>query len=126
MNTAAVVGGDHDGGGGGGGGEETLVIHLDRARIATTGLRIIDKYLLPLHVYRCVAETAAGNALYEDMTEVDARFAEYRALVVKHKEPGKQIILPNTVIDHVSGDVVLREYEATQQGMYQSWAERNL
>ena len=39
------------------------------------------------------------------------------------RQPAKQVFVqPNTMIKH--GHVVMKEYDATVEGMIQSWAER--
>jgi dipeptidyl-peptidase-3 len=97
-----------------------LEIKLDSSKIGTIGRGIVDYYLLRLHVFRCSANEA-GIKLFDEMTHVDERFRKYRELVLQHRPPAKQIILPRTVRE--GDEIVLKEYDSTKEGMIQSWVE---
>jgi dipeptidyl-peptidase-3 len=56
------------------------------------------------------------------LTEPDQTFLQWREIVLK-RQPAKQVFVqPNTMIK--DGKVVVKEYEATVEGVIQSWAER--
>ncbi|KAI9842780.1 MAG: hypothetical protein M1838_002978 [Thelocarpon superellum] len=103
-----------------------LIISLDRSKILTHGRPAVEKYLQKLHVYKSTADFAAGKELYERTTRVDADFwgGKVRDEVMRKKTPRKVFVQANTVLD---GDkVILKEYEASLEGMIQSWAERGV
>lgn len=67
------------------------------------------------------------------MTSVDEWWAEkVRPLVLKKKVPRKVFVQANTVLVEDEGGksggpkVVLKEYDATREGMIQSFAERDV
>lgn len=102
-----------------------LTIKLDREKILTVGRKAVEAYLQKLHVFKCTADYEAGRKLYDEMTEVDAWWAEKaRPEVLRKKTPRKVFVQANTV--ERDGKVELVEYEATCEGMIKSWAERDL
>lgn len=106
---------------------DDLEIHLDRNKILSHGRPAVEAYLQKLHIYKATADFAAGKKLYDDITSVDAWWAEKaRPLVLKRKTPRKVFVQANTVLDEKTGDVQLVEYEPTLEGMVQSYYERNL
>ncbi|EPS42799.1 hypothetical protein H072_3127 [Dactylellina haptotyla CBS 200.50] len=99
-----------------------LTINLDRSKIRSHGLKAVEKYLQKLHVYKASADVKNGVGLYDEMTSVNETMAKYRDTVMAMKQPRKQFVQANTKL---SGDSVeLIEYEATQEGLIQSWIER--
>lgn len=105
-----------------------LQIRLDRAKILTTGRRAVGDYLQKLHVYKATADVEAGSRFFLGMTEVDADFwgRRVRAEVLRNKQPRKVFVQANTYLDEATGKVSLKHYDATPQGMIQSWAERRV
>ncbi|KAF2085088.1 dipeptidyl-peptidase III [Saccharata proteae CBS 121410] len=101
-----------------------LTIRLERSKILSHGRPAVEKYLQKLHVYKATADVKAGTEMYENITGVDAWFAEkVRPAVLAQKRPRKVFVQANTIIDE-KGIVRLREYEATREGMIRSYAER--
>lgn len=112
---------------------ENLTIKLDRSKILTHGRPAVEAYLQKLHVYKCTADREAGRKLYEDMTGVRGAFwaEQVRGIVLAKKTPRKVFVQANTFEEGEGegggkGKVVLREYEATCEGVIQSWAERKV
>ena len=110
------------------GGLAGLEIRLDRAKILTTGRKAVGDYLRRLHVYKATADVETGRAFFGEMTEVDADFwgRRVRDEVLRNKQPRKVFVQANTFLDEASGAGELRHYDATPQGMIQSWAERRV
>ena len=109
---------------------EDLVVRIDARQILTTGRKAISAYLQKLHIYKATADVEEGIKLYNRMTDVDEWWAEkVRPLVLKKKVPRKVFVQANTVlVEEESGQqkVVLKEYDATTEGMIQSFAERDV
>lgn len=108
-----------------------LKIHLDRSKILTHGRPAIESYLQKLHIYKSTADVDAGTKLYEQVTHVDGWWSEkVRPLVLEKRTPRKVFVMANTVVEgndgEISGNVVVREYEPTMEGMIRSWAERDI
>ncbi|KAK6353832.1 hypothetical protein TWF730_008255 [Orbilia blumenaviensis] len=99
-----------------------LTIHLDRSKIRSHGLKAVEKYLQELHIYKASADVKGGVALYDKMTSVSDTMAKFRDVVMSKKQPRKQFVQANTTLSE--GEVTIKEYEATQQGLIQSWLDR--
>lgn len=102
-----------------------LSIKLDRGKILTVGRKAVEAYLQQLHVFKCTADYDAGKGLYDEMTHVDEWWAEkVRPEVIRRKTPRKVFVQANTF--ERDGEVELKEYEATCEGMIRSWADREV
>lgn len=82
--------------------------------------------LLRLHMYRCTADVAACRTYYEDLSRVEGEHLEWRETVLANKPPPMVFVQANTFLEESSGEVVLKEYDATVEGIIQSWAERRV
>ncbi len=107
---------------------EDAVIKLDRSKIPTVGRKAVGEYLQKLHIYKSTADVEAGTKFFGDMTDVDPEFwgKKVRDVVLTNKQPRKVFVQANTFLDEATGKVTLKHYEATPQGMIQSWAERQV
>ncbi|KAF7512386.1 hypothetical protein GJ744_001321 [Endocarpon pusillum] len=102
-----------------------LEIHLDRSKILSHGRPAVGRYLQKLHVYKSTADVEAGRKLYDEVTGVDEWWGgKLRPVVLEKKTARKVFVQANTVLE--GGEVVLREYEASMEGMIQSFAERDI
>lgn len=100
-----------------------LTIRLERSRILDLGRPAVDDYLQKLHIYKATADYAAAKRMYDDITDVEPFYENMvRPAVLKKKTPRKVFVQANTVVKE--GKVELREYEASNVGMIQSYAER--
>ena len=106
------------------GAHDQLTVRVDRSRIISDGKPALARMLLKLHMYRCTANVKSCRTYYEDLSRVDGEYLEWRRIVLAKKQPRMVFVQANTFID---GDqVILKEYEPTQEGVVQSWAERGL
>jgi len=105
-----------------------LTIKLDRSKILTAGRDAVGKYLQKLHIYKSTADVEVGTEFYVGMTTVGLDFwgTKVRDIVLKNKQPRKVFVQANTTLDEASGKVAIKHYEATLEGMVESWADRNL
>ncbi|KAI1382241.1 peptidase family M49 [Hypoxylon crocopeplum] len=105
-----------------------LQINLDRSKILTAGRKAVGDYLQKLHIYKATADVEAGIKFFGDMTHVDADFwgKKVRDEVLRNKQPRKVFVQANTYLDEATGKVMLKHYDATPEGMIQSWVERNV
>ena len=105
---------------------DDLTIKLDRSKILSVGRPAIEKVLQKLHVYKCTADLEAGKGFYEDLTRVEGAFwaEKVRDQVLRKKTPRKVFVQANTV--EKNGEVELKEYEPTLEGMIKSWVERDV
>lgn len=104
--------------------EKSLIVQVDRSKIRTHGKQALGKMLLRLHMYRCTADVQSCRTYYEKLSKVDGKYLEWRDIVLANKEPKWVFVQANTFLD---GDQVsIREYDATEEGVIQSWAERRV
>ena len=102
--------------------QQKLIVHVDRSKIVTHGKPALGRMLLRLHMYRCTADVQACRSYYEDLSRVDGEYLEWRKIVLAKKQPKWVFVQANTFLD--GDEVIVREYEPTSQGVFQSWAER--
>lgn len=102
-----------------------LTVHIDRSKVLTHGKPAIGQLLLKLHIYRCTADVEACREYFEDLTRVDGIFAHWRKIVIANKRPRQILVQANTFLNG-DGEVSLKEYESSIEGMIQSWAERGV
>lgn len=103
-----------------------LTIRIDRSKITTIGRKAVEDYLLKLHVYKSTADVEAGTKLYLDMTHINDFWGQkVRKVVLDNKQPRKVFVQANTFLQE-NGEVILKEYDATLEGMIQSFAERGI
>jgi dipeptidyl-peptidase-3 len=102
---------------------DDLTIRIERDQILTLGRKAVEAYLQKLHILKATGNVVEGTKMYNDITHVDTFFAEkVRPIVLSKKQPRKVFVQANTIIEN--GKAVLKEYDATPQGMIQSYAER--
>lgn len=102
---------------------QTLTVFVDREKIQTHGKPALAHLLLKLHIYRCTADVHGCRKFYEDLTKPDGIFLDWRRIMLAAKLAKELFVQANTFVTD-DGEVVLKEYEPTVDGMIQSWAER--
>lgn len=101
-----------------------LKIHLDRTKIQSHGRPAVNEFLQKLHVFKAIADVEAGKKLYEDYTSVNEFYAtKVRPEVLRQAKPRKVFVQANTLLQ--GDEVVLKEYEASPEGMIQSFVDRD-
>ncbi|KAK7952475.1 peptidase family M49 [Apiospora aurea] len=103
-----------------------LKIQIDRSKILTTGRKAVGDYLQKLHIYKATADVETGIKFFNEMSGVDADYwgKKVRDEVVRNKQPRKVFVQANSYLDEATGKVTIKHYDATLEGMIQSWAER--
>lgn len=101
-----------------------LTIRLERSKILELGRPAVEEYLKKLHIYKATADVQKGTRLYEEITTVEPFYENLvRPAVLRKKLPRKIFVQANTV-EGGDGKVELREYEASDKGMIQSFVDR--
>ncbi len=106
------------------GAEDQITVHVDRSRILSDGKPALGRILLRLHMYRSTADVRSCRDYYEDLSRVDGQYLEWRRIVLAKKQPKRVFVQSNTFLE--GEKVILKNYDATPQGVIQSWAERDL
>ncbi|KAL8936847.1 MAG: hypothetical protein Q9216_004714 [Gyalolechia sp. 2 TL-2023] len=101
-----------------------LKVSIDKSRIKADGKTALRGMLLKLHMYRCTADVESCRQYYEDLSKVDGQYLEWRRIVLAQKQPKWVFVQANTFLD--GDEVSLKEYEATPEGVVQSWLERKI
>lgn len=105
--------------------DDSLSVHVDRAKIISHGKPALGRMLLRLHMYRCTADVAACRTYYEQLSRVDGHYLQWRDIVLAKKQPKWKYVQANTFIGE-DGNVLLKEYANTDEGIVQSWFERGV
>jgi dipeptidyl-peptidase III len=103
---------------------DKLTISVDRNRIASHAKEAIGNMLLKFHMYRCTADVQSCRSYYEELSHVDGEYLEWRRIALAKKQPRLNYVHANTFLQ--DDEIVLKEYEATSEGIIQSWAERSV
>ncbi|WPA96654.1 uncharacterized protein RHO25_001262 [Cercospora beticola] len=99
-------------------------IYLDRTKIESHGRPAVNRFLQKLNVYKATADQKEGLEFYKKYTTVDEWFAtKLRPEVVRQAKPRKVFVQANTFLE--GDNVVLKEYDATPEGLIQSFADRD-
>ncbi|KAM7188851.1 Peptidase family M49 domain containing protein [Rhypophila sp. PSN 637] len=104
-----------------------LTIKLDRSKVLTSGRKAVGDMLRKIHIYKSTADVENGTKYFADMSNVGLEYwgTKVRDVVLKNKQPRKVFVQANTYLDEESGKVSIKHYEATPEGMIQSWADRS-
>ena len=104
--------------------EDQITVHVDRSRILSDGKPALGRMLLRLQIYRSTADVKNCRDYYEDLSRVDGPYLEWRRIVLAKVPPKMVFVQCNTFLE--GEEVILKNYDATPQGVIQSWAERDL
>ncbi len=102
--------------------EQKLIVRVDRAKIVSHGKPALGRMLLRLHMYRCTADVQACRSYYEELSRVNGEYLKWREIVLAKNQPKWVFVQANTFLE--GDEVTLKEYEPTNEGVVQSWAER--
>ncbi|GES66670.1 hypothetical protein ATETN484_0016021700 [Aspergillus terreus] len=102
----------------------TLTVHIDRTKILSHGKPALGRYLCRLHIWRCTADVSSCKEFYEPMCAVDGVYEQWRQIVCSKPKPRWKFVQPNTFVN--GGDVELKVYAESNEGIIQSWAERGI
>ncbi|ATY65681.1 dipeptidyl peptidase III [Cordyceps militaris] len=102
-----------------------LHVHVDRSKIATHGKSSIGRILHNIHVWRCTADVDACRPFYESLSAVDGEYEVWRQIVASKPEPPWKFVQANTFLND-DGQVELRVYSESNEGIIQSFADRGI
>lgn len=102
--------------------EDDIVIHLDRTKIKTVGLKAMHHFLLQLSVLKSVADSASAQKLFDSLTSVDEQWTKRRNIVLEKKKPRRVFVQVHTEL--VGDNVELKSFEANEIGLIKSFLTR--
>lgn len=86
--------------------------------------------ILELHIYRSTANVVKGRELFEGLSTVEGDCLLWREAVVAQRQPRPLFVMGNTVLENADGKgdetISWVNYEATKEGLIQSWTDRNI
>ncbi|KAL7929496.1 peptidase family M49 domain-containing protein [Trichoderma chlorosporum] len=104
--------------------QQSLTVKVDRSKILSHGKPSLGRYLCKLHIWRCTADVSACRDFYEPLCAVDGVYEEWRKIVVSKPKMKWKFVQPNTFL--TGNSVEVKVYEESNEGIIQSWAERNI
>lgn len=78
-----------------------------------------------LHIWRCTADVDSCEDFYEPLSAVDGEFERWRQIVASKPDAPWKFVQANTFLG-VDGEVGLKVYDASNEGIIQSFAERQI
>ena len=100
-------------------------IQVDRSAVLKHGREAAGKLLVEPQVRKSTADGAGARAFYTELTTpLPGWDGELRDLVLRKKQPRKVFVQPNTFVEN--GEVVLKEYPSTPEGVIESFIERGI
>lgn len=104
---------------------ENVYVRVDREAVLTRGRKAAGELLVELQVRKSTADGAGARAFYTTLTTPFPGWdGEIRDVVLRKKQPRKVFVQPNTFVEN--GEVVLKEYPSTPEGVIESFIERGL
>ncbi|CUA69436.1 dipeptidyl-peptidase 3 [Rhizoctonia solani] len=104
---------------------EDVHIKASSLEVLKDGHAAMGRLLVELQVRKSIADGEGARKFYEKLTTPRPGWAgEIRDLVLAKKQPRKVFVQPNTFV--VDGKVELKEYPLTNEGVIESFIERQL
>ncbi|CAK7230202.1 hypothetical protein SBRCBS47491_007505 [Sporothrix bragantina] len=101
----------------------SVKVTLNRDKIATVGRQALGDLIFKLQICRSIKDVARGTAIFLDLTTVDEQGLLWKEVVEENQKPRTLFVHANTILTE-SGDVVLKEYPPTKEGLIQAWLDR--
>lgn len=103
---------------------DDLKIVVDESKLSNEAVAALGDFLHNLHIFKTTANVEEGIKFYNDITNVTSDYSQFRDVVLSKKLPRKQLIQANTFINE--NDVEVKEYEESEVGLIQSFADRHV
>lgn len=106
-------------------GANTLYVRVDSSKFSSGGRSALGEMLRCLHIWRCTADVEACRAFYEPLCEVKGEFEVWRQVVASKPKVPWKFVQANTFLRE-DGEVELRTYDASNEGIIKSFVERDI
>lgn len=103
---------------------DNLTVKVDRSKMLSHGKPSLGRFLCRIHVWRCTADVEPCTKYYDEVTSVNGEYEEWRHVVAGKPEPRWKFVHANTFLQ--DGLVTVKEYENSNEGIIQSWVERDV
>lgn len=104
---------------------KTLYVRADRSKFNSGGKAALGDMLRCLHIWRCTADVEACRAFYEPLCKVNGEFEVWRHVVASKPKVPWKFVQANTFLRE-NGEVELRTYDASNEGIIKSFVERDI
>ncbi|GAA5840612.1 hypothetical protein JCM5353_002086 [Sporobolomyces roseus] len=99
---------------------------VDRQAVLSRSKEVMGRLLLEIQTRKSTGDRAGAEAFYKKLTKPSQEWIEeLRPLVLAKKLPRKIFVQPNTLVNE-QGEVELKEYPVTVEGVIESFVERGL
>ena len=106
--------------------KETIQVELNKEMVLFLTKEILSKFMLKLHIWKCIGDVENANNCIEHYSEVDEKFLKIKNIIdKKEKERPKTLFLfHNLVRDEEDGTVTCKEYTKNYEGIIESNLDR--
>ncbi|KAF9887731.1 hypothetical protein FE257_009684 [Aspergillus nanangensis] len=102
-----------------------LTVRVNRDKMRSHGQPALGRLLCRIHIARCTADVGNCREFYEKLSAVDGEYEEWRKVVRGKPKPRWKFVQPNIVLGH-GGVPELKVYDETNEGIIQSWVDRQI
>uniref|UniRef100_A0A915AIE3 Dipeptidyl peptidase 3 n=1 Tax=Parascaris univalens TaxID=6257 RepID=A0A915AIE3_PARUN len=104
-------------------GKPDLLFKLDPKKIDSVGKPAVGAFLRKLQAYKSTGDSVGGSKFFNEVGAVKAKNLKWREIVIARRQPRRMFLQSNTVLNE-KGDVVLKTYPETFEGIIQSVVDR--
>ncbi|KAG8163231.1 hypothetical protein KVR01_006528 [Diaporthe batatas] len=101
-----------------------LRVRVDRSKLLTHGKPALGSLLCRIQIWRCIADFESCSEFWKTVSAVSTECEAWRKVVLSNPEPRWKFVQANTFLEN--GQVNLRTYDETNEGLIQSWVERGV
>ncbi len=101
-----------------------MVVKVDGPSIMSTDRPALEAMLMKLHMYRMTADAGACRPYFQALSAVEDEHPLWRKVVLAAPTRQLNYVHANTFLE--DGKVRLKEYEASNAGILESWYDRGL
>lgn len=102
----------------------SLTVRVDGNKLLSHGKPALGRLLCRIQIWRCTADVKPCTEFYESISAVDGEYEEWRKVVCSTPEPRWKFVQANTFWG--PDGVELKVYDESNEGIIQSWADREL
>lgn len=95
-----------------------------RDMILIYGQELVNRILVPLHIWRCTGDVQSARPFIEKYSSVNEYFLKIRKVIIEHQIPRRLELFNNLVLDINSMNVSLQKYPDTLEGIINSFVDR--
>ncbi|KAF7596324.1 hypothetical protein BBP40_002068 [Aspergillus hancockii] len=102
----------------------SLTVQVARTKFLSHSEPALGCYLCRLHIWRCAADLFSCAQFYETLCAVDGVYKQWRQIVYSRPNQRWKFVQLNTFVNKEI--VEMKVYEGSNEGIIQSWVEREV